>query len=157
MKNPENSRQGYEKHFIPKSKKWKWWFKRKAQPPKDLRMKMCTWMHQGTFQRNFKWDGGNSSSGWYSSARYLRGGTVTSSTSAPFSDKLMMITTFFFCNVSLGTQSFGANFSMRNDLNASLWIMAGWRSRREWMFEQLNQILFLSCSLDFVSEQKVQQ
>ncbi|WP_226894960.1 DUF3231 family protein [Oceanobacillus oncorhynchi] len=48
------------------------------------------------------------------------GGTVTSSTSAPFSDKLMMITTFFFCNVSLGTQSFGANFSMRNDLNASL-------------------------------------
>ncbi|WP_077603469.1 DUF3231 family protein [Oceanobacillus sojae] len=52
------------------------------------------------------------------------GGTVTSSMSAPFSDKLMMMTTFFFCNVSLGAQSFGANFSMRNDLNASLGIKA---------------------------------
>src|SRR5699024_3133202 len=52
------------------------------------------------------------------------GGTVTNSTTAPFSEKLMMMTIFFFCNISLGSQSYGANFSMRNDLNANLALKA---------------------------------
>ncbi|WP_059105296.1 DUF3231 family protein [Shouchella shacheensis] len=45
------------------------------------------------------------------------GGTVTSSYAAPFSDKLMMMTTFFLCNFALGSQAFGAAFSLRNDLS----------------------------------------
>ncbi|MBB6451244.1 hypothetical protein HNR44_003238 [Geomicrobium halophilum] len=51
------------------------------------------------------------------------GGTVTSSTSAPFSQKLMMFTTYLLCNFSLGSQSFNASFSLRNDLTINSGIM----------------------------------
>jgi hypothetical protein len=45
------------------------------------------------------------------------GGTVTNSTEAPFSEKLMMFCTYLLCNFGLGSNSFSAAFSLRNDLN----------------------------------------
>jgi hypothetical protein len=44
------------------------------------------------------------------------GGTVTSSTIAPFSEKLMMFCTYLLSGFSLGGQGFSAGFIMRNDL-----------------------------------------
>ncbi|RSD28581.1 DUF3231 family protein [Mesobacillus subterraneus] len=44
------------------------------------------------------------------------GGNVTESTLAPFSDKLMMYCTSLFCSFSLGSNSLGTAFSLRNDL-----------------------------------------
>lgn len=44
------------------------------------------------------------------------GGNATSSTVAPFSDKLMMYCTSLFCSFSLGSNSLGTAFSLRNDL-----------------------------------------
>jgi hypothetical protein len=44
------------------------------------------------------------------------GGNVTRSTAAPFSDKLMMYCTSLFCSFSLGSNSLGTAFSLRNDL-----------------------------------------
>ncbi|GGH78738.1 hypothetical protein JOD43_001569 [Pullulanibacillus pueri] len=44
------------------------------------------------------------------------GGTVTNSTESPFSERLMMFCTYLLCGFSLGSQSFGAAFNLRNDL-----------------------------------------
>lgn len=44
------------------------------------------------------------------------GGNATASTVAPFSDKLMMYCTSLFCSFSLGSNSLGTAFSLRNDL-----------------------------------------
>ncbi|MCD7036010.1 DUF3231 family protein [Metabacillus sp. GX 13764] len=44
-------------------------------------------------------------------------GIVTGSTEAPFSDKLMMFCVYLLSNFSLGSQSFGFGFSLRNDLD----------------------------------------
>jgi len=52
------------------------------------------------------------------------GGNITTSTEAPFSDKLMMFCTYLMCNFSLGGQSFGAGFSLRNDVNLKLALLA---------------------------------
>ncbi|WP_248560162.1 DUF3231 family protein [Niallia sp. NCCP-28] len=52
------------------------------------------------------------------------GGNITSSTESPFSDKLMMFCTYLMCNFSLGGQSFGAGFSLRNDVNLKLALLA---------------------------------
>jgi len=46
------------------------------------------------------------------------GGHVTRSTSAPFSDKLMMYCTSLFCSFAMGSNSLGTAFSLRNDLAA---------------------------------------
>ncbi|MEH7300375.1 DUF3231 family protein [Neobacillus drentensis] len=46
------------------------------------------------------------------------GGNVTTSTLAPFSDKLMMYCVSIFCGFSLGGNSIGTAFSLRNDLPA---------------------------------------
>lgn len=46
------------------------------------------------------------------------GGTVTSSTIAPFSEKLMMFCNFLLSGLAIGGGSFGAGFSLRNDLQA---------------------------------------
>lgn len=46
------------------------------------------------------------------------GGDVTRSTVAPFSDKLMMYCTSLFCSFSMGSNSLGTAFSLRNDLPA---------------------------------------
>lgn len=51
-------------------------------------------------------------------------GTVTLSKDPPFSDKLMMHCNYFLCNFSLGSQSFGAGFSLRNDINLKFAIFA---------------------------------
>jgi len=48
------------------------------------------------------------------------GGNATSSTVAPFSDKLMMYCTSLFCSFSLGSNSLGTAFSLRNDLPAKM-------------------------------------
>lgn len=44
------------------------------------------------------------------------GGNAAASTVAPFSDKLMMYCTSLFCSFSLGSNSLGTAFSLRNDL-----------------------------------------
>ncbi|KAA9021100.1 DUF3231 family protein [Niallia endozanthoxylica] len=44
------------------------------------------------------------------------GGNPTRSTVAPFSDKLMMYCTSLFCSFSMGSNSLGTAFSLRNDL-----------------------------------------
>lgn len=44
------------------------------------------------------------------------GGNATRSTVAPFSDKLMMYCTSLFCGFSMGGNSLGTAFSLRNDL-----------------------------------------
>ncbi|MGP4071206.1 DUF3231 family protein [Piscibacillus sp. B03] len=44
------------------------------------------------------------------------GGNVTSSTSTPFSDKLMMYCVSLFCRFAIGGSSLGTAFSQRNDL-----------------------------------------
>lgn len=46
----------------------------------------------------------------------LSGGNVTTSTVAPFSDKIMMYCISLFCSFSLGGNSLGTAFSLRNDL-----------------------------------------
>ncbi|WP_367576342.1 DUF3231 family protein [Shouchella shacheensis] len=47
------------------------------------------------------------------------GGTITNSTEAPFSEKLMMFCTYLLSSFGLGGQSFSTAFSLRNDLNVS--------------------------------------
>ncbi|WP_186577964.1 DUF3231 family protein [Aquibacillus kalidii] len=44
------------------------------------------------------------------------GGNATDSTVSPFSDKLMMYCTSLFCSFSMGSNSLGSAFSLRNDL-----------------------------------------
>ncbi|WP_243300214.1 DUF3231 family protein [Bacillus litorisediminis] len=46
----------------------------------------------------------------------VSGGNATRSTVAPFSDKLMMYCTSLFCSFSIGGNSLGTAFSLRNDL-----------------------------------------
>jgi hypothetical protein len=48
------------------------------------------------------------------------GGNATRSTVAPFSDKLMMYCTSLFCSFSMGSNSLGTAFSLRNDLPAKM-------------------------------------
>ncbi len=48
------------------------------------------------------------------------GGNATRSTVAPFSDKLMMYCTSIFCSFSMGSNSLGTAFSLRNDLPAKM-------------------------------------
>jgi hypothetical protein len=48
------------------------------------------------------------------------GGTVTRSTAAPFSDKLMMYCVSLLCTFSIGGNSLGTAFSLRNDLPAKI-------------------------------------
>lgn len=48
------------------------------------------------------------------------GGHATRSTMAPFSDKLMMYCTSLFCSFSMGGNSLGTAFSLRNDLPAKM-------------------------------------
>lgn len=48
------------------------------------------------------------------------GGNPTRSTVAPFSDKLMMYCTSLFCSFSMGNNSLGTAFSLRNDLPAKM-------------------------------------
>ncbi|WP_318503130.1 DUF3231 family protein [Bacillus sp. T3] len=48
------------------------------------------------------------------------GGHATRSTVAPFSDKLMMYCTSLFCSFSMGSNSLGTAFSLRNDLPAKM-------------------------------------
>jgi Protein of unknown function (DUF3231) len=48
------------------------------------------------------------------------GGNATRSTVAPFSDKLMMYCTSLFCSFSMGGNSVGTAFSLRNDLPAKM-------------------------------------
>jgi Protein of unknown function (DUF3231) len=48
------------------------------------------------------------------------GGNATRSTVAPFSDKLMMYCTSLFCSFSMGGNSLGTAFSLRNDLPAKM-------------------------------------
>ncbi|WP_096200067.1 DUF3231 family protein [Bacillus sp. FJAT-45350] len=50
------------------------------------------------------------------------GGNPTRSTVAPFSDKLMMYCTSLFCSFSMGSNSLGTAFSLRNDLPAKMMI-----------------------------------
>ncbi|MCM3439761.1 DUF3231 family protein [Metabacillus halosaccharovorans] len=50
------------------------------------------------------------------------GGNATDSTVAPFSDKLMMYCTSLFCSFSMGSNSLGTAFSLRNDLSAKMGI-----------------------------------
>jgi hypothetical protein len=50
------------------------------------------------------------------------GGNATRSTVAPFSDKLMMYCTSLFCSFSMGGNSLGTAFSLRNDLPAKMTI-----------------------------------
>lgn len=48
------------------------------------------------------------------------GGNATRSTVAPFSDKIMMYCTSLFCSFSMGGNSLGTAFSLRNDLPAKM-------------------------------------
>jgi hypothetical protein len=48
------------------------------------------------------------------------GGNITNSTLSPFSDKIMMYCVSLFCSFSLGGNSLGTAFSLRNDLPAKL-------------------------------------
>jgi hypothetical protein len=50
------------------------------------------------------------------------GGNATRSTVAPFSDKLMLYCTSLFCSFSMGGNSLGTAFSLRNDLPAKMTI-----------------------------------
>jgi hypothetical protein len=50
------------------------------------------------------------------------GGNATQSTVAPFSDKLMLYCTSLFCSFSLGSNSLGTAFSLRNDLPVKMTI-----------------------------------
>lgn len=50
-------------------------------------------------------------------------GNVTESTTAPFSDKLMMYCVSLFCSFSVGSGSIGTAFSLRNDLPAKMVII----------------------------------
>ncbi|MFC7394036.1 DUF3231 family protein [Scopulibacillus cellulosilyticus] len=52
------------------------------------------------------------------------GNFVTNSTKSPFSDKLMMFCIFLLNSFGLGSQSFGAIFSLRNDLTLKMALMA---------------------------------
>jgi len=51
------------------------------------------------------------------------GGNATRSTIAPFSDKLMMYCTSLFCGFSLGGNSLGTAFSLRNDLPTKMTVI----------------------------------
>ncbi len=51
------------------------------------------------------------------------GGNVTTSTLAPFSDKIMMYCVSLFCSFSIGGNSVGTAFSLRNDLPAKMSIL----------------------------------
>lgn len=51
-------------------------------------------------------------------------GTVTSSTIAPFSEKLMMFCTYLLGGFSLGGQGFSSAFNLRNDLEEKLGVQA---------------------------------
>ncbi|MCT2345963.1 DUF3231 family protein [Bacillales bacterium AN1005] len=51
------------------------------------------------------------------------GGNVTASTIPPFSDKMMMYCISLFCSFSLGGNSLGTAFSLRNDLPAKFSII----------------------------------
>ncbi|WP_246944180.1 DUF3231 family protein [Bacillus pinisoli] len=51
------------------------------------------------------------------------GGNITTSKQSPFSDKIMMYCVSLFCSFSLGGNSLGTSFSLRNDLPAKLSIM----------------------------------
>jgi len=51
------------------------------------------------------------------------GGNVTTSKLSPFSDKIMMYCVSLFCSFSLGGNSLGTAFSLRNDLTAKLAIL----------------------------------
>ncbi|MFN7250461.1 MAG: DUF3231 family protein [Anaerobacillus sp.] len=44
------------------------------------------------------------------------GGNVTTSVDGPFSEKMMMYCTSLLCNFSIGSNSLGTAFSLRNDL-----------------------------------------
>lgn len=48
------------------------------------------------------------------------GGNATRSTVSPFTDKLMMYCTSLFCSFSMGGNSLGTAFSLRNDLPAKM-------------------------------------
>ncbi|AST93874.1 MULTISPECIES: DUF3231 family protein [Sutcliffiella] len=48
------------------------------------------------------------------------GGNITTSTIPPFSDKIMMYCISLFCSFSLGGNSLGTSFSLRNDLPPKL-------------------------------------
>jgi len=50
------------------------------------------------------------------------GGNATRSTVAPFSDKLMLYCTSLFCSFSMGGNSLGTAFSLRNDLPSKMTI-----------------------------------
>lgn len=52
------------------------------------------------------------------------GGNATRSTVSPFSDKLMMYCTSLFCSFSIGSNSLGTAFSLRNDLPAKMTIFS---------------------------------
>ena len=50
------------------------------------------------------------------------GGTITDSTTPPFSDKIMMYCTSLLCSFSLGSNAFGTSFSLRNDIPPSVFL-----------------------------------
>lgn len=50
----------------------------------------------------------------------IHGLSLTRSNIPPFSDKLMMYLTFLLSNFGLGSQGFGAGFSLRDDINIKL-------------------------------------
>lgn len=52
------------------------------------------------------------------------GGHATRSTIAPFSDKLMMYCTSLFCSFSMGGNSLGTAFSLRNDLPTKMTVFS---------------------------------
>lgn len=52
------------------------------------------------------------------------GGTLTSSTESPFSERLMMFCTYLLCGFSLGGQGFSAAFALRRDIMAKTVIFA---------------------------------
>ncbi|MCY9691518.1 DUF3231 family protein [Paenibacillus alginolyticus] len=52
------------------------------------------------------------------------GGTVTNSTNAPFSEKLMMYCTYLLGGFSLGAQGFNSAFVLRNDMIAKTGVFA---------------------------------
>lgn len=66
-------------------------------------------------------------------------GLVTNSKTAPFPDKLMMYCIYLLSNFSLGGQSFGAGFSLRNDLDVKFAIFA--KDVFEYTREVTSQIL----------------
>lgn len=52
------------------------------------------------------------------------GGTVTNSTAAPFSDKLMMFCTYLLGGFSIGSSGFSSAFNLRNDVAAKSAVFA---------------------------------